>query len=216
MRVLVIGASGKTGHEVVGQALAAGHEVTAFVRDPSRLKVRGPRLTVVRGDVRSVDDLRRALAGQDAVISTLGGRAKDTMTCPLGDKPGVGVMEASTAALIEAAGEAGVRRVVMMSTFMLAPNFRAGILKPLALYYKGMNDDKRAAEEALRASSLDWTIVYATMLTEGERTGREHLVPVTEIVTPRNRVSRSDAAAFLIARLDDDAAIRKAIVCTGA
>ena len=216
MKILVIGASGKTGHEVVRQALAAGHEVTAFVRDPSRLELREPRLSVVKGDARSVDDLRRALAGQDAVISALGGTAKGAMARPLGGKPGGGVMEASTAALIEAAGEAGVRRVVMMSTFMLAPNFRAGILKPLALYYKGMNDDKRAGEEALKKSRLDWTIVYATRLTDGERTGRERLVPVTEIVTPRDNVSRSDAAAFLLAQLDDDAAIRKAIVCTAA
>jgi putative NADH-flavin reductase len=200
----------------VREALAAGHEVTAFVRDPSRLKVREPRLTVVRGDVRSVDDLRRALAGQNAVISALGGRAKDAMISPLSGKPRGGVMEESTAALIEAAGEAGVRRVVMMSTFMLAPNFKAGILKPLALYYKGMNDDKRAGEEALRRSPLDWTIVHATRLTDGDRSGHERLVPATEIVTPRNNVSRSDAAAFLLAQLDDNAAIRKAIVCTAA
>ena len=216
MKVLVIGASGKTGHEVVRQALAAGQEVTAFVRDPSRLEVGEPRLTVVRGDARSVDDLRRALAGQDAVISALGGRAKDAMTRPLSAKPGPGVMEVSTAALIEAAGAAGVRRVVMMSTFMLAPNFRWGVLKPFSLYYKGMNDDKRAGEAALKRSRLDWTIVYATKLTDGERTGRERLVPVTEIVTPRSSVSRSDAAAFLLAQLDDDAAIGKAIVCTAA
>jgi uncharacterized protein YbjT (DUF2867 family) len=214
MRILVLGASGKTGHEVVRQALAAGHEVTAFVRDPSRLEVREPRLSVVGGDVRSADDLRRALAGHDAVVSTLGGRARQAMTRPVGGKAGGGVMEASTAALIEAADEAGVRRVVMMSTFMLAPNFRAGLLKPLALYYKGMNDDKRAGEEALKDSPLDWTIVYATRLTDGERTGRERLVPVTEIVTPRNNVPRSDAAAFLLAQLDDGKAIRKAIVCT--
>jgi uncharacterized protein YbjT (DUF2867 family) len=216
MKILVMGASGKTGHEVVRQALAAGHEVTAFVRDPSRLGVREPRLSVVKGDARNADDLRRALAGRDAVISTLGGRAKDTMTRPPSAKPGRGLIEASTAALIKAAGEAGVRRVVMMSTFMLAPNFKWGILKPFALYYKGMNDDKRAGEEALKKSPLDWTIVYATRLTDGERTGRERLVPVTEIVTPRDNVSRSAAAAFLLAQLDDDAAIRKAIVCTAA
>ncbi len=214
MRVLVMGASGKTGHEVVRQALAAGHEVTAFVRDPSRMTVRDPRLTVVRGDVRSVDDLRRALAGQDAVISTLGGRAGHAAASQLSDKPASGVMEGATAALIEAAGEAGVRRVVMLSTFMLAPNFRWGILRPLARFNKGMIDDKRAGEEALKKSPLDWTIVYATRLTDGECTGRTRRVPVTEIVTPRNTVSRSDAAAFLLARLDDDAAIRKAIVCT--
>ncbi len=216
MRVLVIGASGKTGHEVVRQALAAGHEVTALVRDPSRLAIRDPRLTVIRGDVRNEDDLRGALAGQDALISTLGGRAKDTMTSALSGKPGEGVMERSTEALIAAAGEAGVRRVVMMSTFMLAPNFRAGILKPLALYYKGMNDDKRAGEEALKRSPLDWTIVYATRLTDGERSGRQRLVPVTEIVTPRNTVSRSDVAAFLLAQLNDDAAIRESLVVTAA
>jgi putative NADH-flavin reductase len=214
MKILVMGASGKTGHEVVRQALAAGHKVTAFVRDPSRLTVRDPRLSVVEGDVRSVGDLRHALAGQDAVISTLGGRAKDTMTRPLGGKTSDGVMEASTAALIEAAGEAGVRRVLMMSTFMLAPNFRWGILKPFALYYKGMNDDKRAGEEALKGSPLDWTIIYATKLTDGERSGRERLVQVAEIVTPRSSVSRPDAAAFLLAQLDDDTTIRKAIVCT--
>jgi uncharacterized protein YbjT (DUF2867 family) len=214
MKILVMGASGKTGREVVRQALAAGHEVTAFVRDPSRLEVRDPRLSVVRGDVCSVDDLRRALTGQDAVISALGGKAKHAMIRPLSAKRSDGVMEASTTALIDAAGKAGVRRVVMMSTFMLAPNFRAGILGPLVLYYKGMNDDKRAGEEALRGSRLDWTIVYATRLTDGDRTGRARLVPVTEIVTPRDNVSRSDAAAFLLAQLDDDAAIRKAIVCT--
>lgn len=216
MRVLVIGATGKTGHEVVRQALAAGHEVTAFVRDPSRLQVRDPRLTVVRGDVRSEGDLKRALAGQDAVISTLGGRAKDAMASPLSGKPRGGVMKMSTAALIEAAGEAGVHRVVMLSTFMLAANFRWGILKPFALYYKGMNDDKRAGEEALKKSPLDWTIVYATRLTDGERSGRGRLVPVTETVTPHSNISRSDAAAFLLAQLGDAAAVRKAIVCTTA
>jgi len=125
-------------------------------------------------------------------------------------------MEGSTAALIEAAGAAGVRRVVMMSTFMLAPNFRAGLLKPLAPFYKAMNDDKRAGEEALKRSALDWTIVYATRLTDGQRSGRERLVPVTEIVTPRNTVSRSDVAAFLLAQLNDDAAIRKSLVLTAA
>jgi putative NADH-flavin reductase len=214
MRLLVTGASGKTGHEVVRQAIAAGHEVTALVRDPTRLTIRGQHLTVFEGDVLNTHDLESALAGQDAVISTLGAGAKNALTSPLGNRPRVGVMEGSTAALIEAAGAVGVRRVVMMSTFMLAPNFRAGIMKPLALYYKGMNDDKRTAEEALRRSQLDWTIVWATKLTDGERSGCERLVPVTEIVTPRNSVSRSDAAAFLLAQLEDDSTIRKAIVCT--
>ena len=79
-----------------------------------------------------------------------------------------------------------------------------------------MNDDKRAGEEALKKSPLDWTIVYATKLTDAERSGRGRLVPVTETVTPRSNMSRSDAAAFLLAQLGDAAAVRKAIVCTAA
>ena len=180
MKILVIGASGKTGHEVVRQALAAGHDVTALVRDPSRLTIRDPRLEVISGDVRNKNDLQRVLTGQDAVVSTLGARAKNTLPSPLQEKPDNHVMESFTAALIEAAGKAGVRRVVMMSTFMLAENFKAGLLRPFILYYKGMNDDKRAAEDVLKRSPLDWTIVYATRLTDGEHSGRERLVPVGE------------------------------------
>jgi len=216
MRLIVLGASGNTGQVVVRQALAAGHEVTAFLRDPERLPLRDPRLSIARGDARSLEDLRSALVGQDAVISALGG---GSTTAPVGSsrgQPGEGVMERSTGALIRAASEGGVRRVVMLSTFMLAPNFRAGILKPLARLNKAMNDDKRAGERALMESALDWTIVYATRLTDGERTGRERVVPETETVTPRNTVSRSDVAAFLLAELTDEASIRRSLVVTTA
>ena len=72
MKVLVLGASGKTGAEVVRQGMAAGHEMTAFVRDPSRLKASSPHLVVKVGDARNVADVARALEGQEAVISTLG------------------------------------------------------------------------------------------------------------------------------------------------
>jgi putative NADH-flavin reductase len=207
MKILVIGASGKTGHEVVSQALAAGHTVTAFVRDRSRLGIRNSRLTIATGDARRVDDLREALRGQDAVISTLGGKPRAS---------GEGVMTRSMAALIEAAHEAGVQRVIVLSTFMLAPNFRAGLLKPLSLYYKGMNDDKRASEEALRRSQLEWTIVYATRLVDGQATGIRRLVPLSEAVTPRDKVSRADVAAFLLSQVADEAGVRSSVVLTGA
>lgn len=216
MKLLVLGASGKTGQGVVRQALAAGHEVTAFVRDPERLPVRDPRLSIATGDARSPDDLRSALLGQDAVISALGASPKARPTGSSSRRPGAGVIERSTRALAEAASEVGVRRVVMLSTFMLAPNFRAGILKPLAGLNKAMNDDKRAGEQVLKESNLDWTIVYATRLTDGERTGRERVIPETETVTPRNTASRSDVAAFLLGEITDEASVRRCLVVTTA
>jgi putative NADH-flavin reductase len=115
MKLLAIGASGKTGHEVVRQALAAGHEVSAFVRDPARLAIRNTRLSIVTGDARDTDDLRRALQAQDAVSSTLGGPPRQALIGRLRGRPDGGTMERSTTALVAAASEAGVRRVVLWS-----------------------------------------------------------------------------------------------------
>ena len=98
MNILVLGAAGKTGREVVAQALAAGHTVTAFVRD--RAKLERNDVPVAIGDARSVDDLRTALLGQDAVISTLG-------TGLGGDQK---LIESSTQALLEAMQGTRVKR----------------------------------------------------------------------------------------------------------
>src|SRR3954454_3634767 len=106
MKLLVLGASGKTGSEVVKQALDAGHEVTAFVRDRAKLSITDAGLRVSTGDAMSFDDLRPALQGQDAVISTLGA-----------SKSSEKLIASSTEALIKAMHETGVRRVVMMSSF---------------------------------------------------------------------------------------------------
>ena len=72
MKVVVFGASGKTGVHVVEQALAAGHDVTAFVRTPAKLTIQHPNLSVFQGDVMNAEQVDQAIAGQDAVISALG------------------------------------------------------------------------------------------------------------------------------------------------
>src|SRR4029079_17596611 len=72
MRILVFGASGATGREVVRQALAAGHDVSAFVRNQAKIAIQYPKLRLIQGDVSDADAVRDAVAGQDAVLSTLG------------------------------------------------------------------------------------------------------------------------------------------------
>ena len=74
MKLLVFGASGGTGKQIVGQALQQGHVVTAFARDPSKIKVTHDNLRVVRGDIHQPDTVRTAVAGQEAVLSALGTR----------------------------------------------------------------------------------------------------------------------------------------------
>ena len=74
MKLFVIGATGRTGHEIVEQALARGHDVTAFVRLPESISQRNERLTIVRGNVMDENELRDAMQNHDAVVNFMKGR----------------------------------------------------------------------------------------------------------------------------------------------
>ena len=106
MKIVILGAAGKTGTHLVNQAVGAGHAVTAFVRSTDELSAPASSLRIETGDARSTKDLTTALTGQDAVISSLGS-----------NKPGDDLIVTSTKALIDAMKTTGVRRVIMMSSF---------------------------------------------------------------------------------------------------
>ena len=201
MNILVLGAAGKTGREVVAQALAAGHTVTAFVRDPAKLERNDVPVAV--GDARSFDDLRTALRGQDVVISTLGtglnGKQK--------------LIESSTTALLEAMRSTRVKRLVMLSTFAASPTYKAtGVMKLASIVMKGIVTDKTAGETLLRRSDVDWTIVYATRLTDEPRSGGYRTVEGT--LTGVGTISRADLADALLSTLSDANSVRQSRVVT--
>src|SRR5688572_18093218 len=104
MKIVVFGASGQTGRLLVEQALAAGHEVTALVRDPSKLAVRHERLRVLQGDVQDAGAVAGAVAGQDAVLSALG---------PAG--PAFTSMTLGARHILAAIEQHGVRRLVTLT-----------------------------------------------------------------------------------------------------
>ena len=106
MRIAVFGATGATGREIVAQALGIGMEVTAYVRDPSRLTAPAGAVRVVTGGLDDAGRIAGAVAGQDAVLSALGvGR-------PLRSDPAVVHGVARVVAAVE---DAGVRRMVFLS-----------------------------------------------------------------------------------------------------
>src|SRR5438093_10326483 len=107
MNLLVLGATGGTGRLVVDQALAAGHTVTALVRSPEKLATATsqPNLRVVTGSATDPKSVAGAMKGADAVISTLGG--------------GGSVIADPTTAIVAAAHESGVRRVVVLSSCLV-------------------------------------------------------------------------------------------------
>jgi uncharacterized protein YbjT (DUF2867 family) len=188
MKLVVIGAAGRTGRHVVSQALDAGHDVTAFVRKADSLGQPDPRLVLRTGDARSRDDVTSALHGQHTVISTLGS-----------NRPGSGLLLRATTALVHAAGVAGLRRVVVMSSLVATPNYRpTGVYKIVGRLTRSLTDDKLAAEEVLKGSDLDWTIVHATLLDRAPAGTPIRLVGPGEPVGFRNGIARADVAAYLL------------------
>lgn len=205
-RVLVLGATGPTGRQVVTQALEQGHEVTAFVRNPKRLPITHDRLRILTGDV--LDDnqtLPAGVRGHDAVISALGVglsfKSRD-------------LIARAMPRLIAAMESQRVSRLIFTSAFGVGAT--SVDVPPLPrvmmrLLLRDVYADKEAGEEVLRRSRLDWTLVYPAALTHGSRTGRYrvgerlrlHGVP---------RVSRADLAAFLLAQIEDRTYIRKGVL----
>jgi uncharacterized protein YbjT (DUF2867 family) len=186
MNLVVFGATGATGKLVVEQALAAGHYVTALVRSPRKLTITHPNLRVVTGDATDVAAVTRAMEGADAVITTIG--------APKGP-----VVADSTRAILAGARQQGVKRVVMLSSFAVERDR----LKPFTKFMTGVAmgaviKDKAIGEEALRASDRDWTIVYATLLTNGPATRSVSIVPQATKIGMSQNIPRADVAAWLL------------------
>ncbi len=203
-RLLILGATGGTGLALVDQAVAAGHEVTAFVRDPRKLPP--GRVRTVTGDIlRDSTALDDAVGGQDAVISALGvGRSF---------KP-AGFMAHAVPTIVGAMQRAGVRRLIFTSAFGIGPTRPDAPFLPRLFFrtlLRQIYADKDVGEAAIHQSSLDWTIVQPVGLTNRPRTGRtrvaEHL-PLRGFPT----VSRADVAAVILGLLDDGATVRKTLL----
>lgn len=155
MKLLVIGAGGRTGRHVLDQGLRCGHVITAFTRRPHDLAGLAGLREIVQGDALNLNDMREAVQGQDAVISAVGAS---------------GIART----LITAMTDAGVRRLVMTSSRSVVAS-RPRLWVTLAwLVFRAAYVDLARAEGMLEVSGLDWSIVRATMLTDKPYTGHVH------------------------------------------
>lgn len=207
MRLLILGASGGTGRLLVGQALDAGHAVTALVREPARLVLSHPSLRLVIGDVMRADSLGSAVQGHDAVLCALGAKPEG-VDAPRG-QPGVPVCSVGTIHLIAAMRSSGVRRLVVESSAPCGESAATGRWPApwiVRTVLREVMADKEVQESAVRASGLDWTIVRPVKMTDGPRTDAV-LVGADIRWGITSKVSRADVAAVMLRTLTDPATI---------
>jgi uncharacterized protein YbjT (DUF2867 family) len=202
MNLVVLGATGRTGRLVVEQALAAGHTVTALVRSAEKLTTVNANLRIVTGQATDTSAVTHALDGADAVISTLGGRGS--------------VISDSTRAMVAAARQKGVKRIVVLSTFAAERNrLGAGTRLLTGIGMGAMLKDKIAGEHMLRRSDLEWTIVYASFLTDGPASGSVAVLPNEAKRRLSEKISRADVAAWMLEAATDDQHSRRSVGITG-
>jgi putative NADH-flavin reductase len=208
MHIAVFGANGPTGQHVTKQALAEGHAVTAVTRHPETFPLRHERLQVLRGDVFDLAAVERAVAGQDAVLSSLG--------VPFTRKP-ITVYSQGVAHIVQAMQHFGVRRLVCVTSSAAGTNHETGagfvfddILQPLVMSTIGKTTyaDMKRMETLLKASNLDWTVVRPSGLFETPA--------ITDYQMAEDHIrgqftSRADLADCMLRQLTDDRYVRKVV-----
>ena len=202
MKVLVVGAAGKTGRAVVEQAVAAGHEVTAFVHSAEGYAV--PGVAVRAGDASDATAMGAAVAGQDAVIDTVGGKTPYRRT----------TLETSVAeAIVAAMQRQGARRLVVTSSIGVGDSSRnttPPVKVVVATFLRGSTRDKAGMESAVRVSGLDWIITRPAVLNDKPATGDVRVLSA-ESGEKAAAITRADLAVFLVAQLTSDDHLHQAV-----
>ena len=206
MKLLIFGATGLTGRELVKQALGRGDAVTAFVRTPAKLSLEHDHLTVVQGDVTDPASVERAVAGHDAVLCALGasGIFSRTPAITRGVRNIVRGMEGL-----------GVERFVYESALGVGDSradasfFVRHIVIPFILRHPYA--DHEEDERTIKASTLAWTIVRPTNLTNGARRGHYQTGAHLKDPFPFGTISRADVAHFMLEQTRADTNVRQAL-----
>lgn len=202
MRLAIIGGTGTVGSELLTQALAAGHEVCALVRDPSKLPRDERWLAVVPGDVMDPISVAQTISGCDAVLSALGATSKDDPQ----------TRRAGTANVLNAMHNSGVPRIVVMGGFHVRCPGENGVgqklIVPILRLSRVVVADTTGMGELVLASDLDWTLVRSPRVVRGQPTRAPHVGTLR--LGPWSKATRGDVARLMLRCVTDHAYVRQA------
>jgi uncharacterized protein YbjT (DUF2867 family) len=201
VKLALFGATGLTGGLVLSQALEQGHEVTALVRDPSRVSLRHPRLTVLGGSPTDASDVERCVQGSGAVLHSLGIGGK-------GDGKPTTLVSDSVKVVLGAMAKQGAARIVCMSNVGAGGSgtwFANRVVIPLFLrWLLPIIEDKDRMEAALRASSVEWVSVRLPNIVDGpdrplriSKDGRGIGLSITAVSAARFLLAQATGNDFL-------------------
>lgn len=190
-KVIVFGAGGGTGRRVVEEAVQAGHDVTAAVRDPSKAAFDGVRM--VAADIRDAVSVRAAIEGQDAVVSAVGAPGRRAL----------GLYSEGGRTLVAAMESAGVDRLIAITSAGVRhddPSFPLWYRIAARTVMREQYGDMALLEEIVRASTLEWTLVRPTRLVDEEPTD-DYRVLAGETPKGGSQITRADLARFIVGEL---------------
>ena len=202
MKILLLGANGAVGQLALGELLKANHEIKALVRNASTMPTKHPLLTVEQGDPTNAAHLEWLLAGQDAVLSTLGVRKnkRTTVRTDVARNLVAGMKKHGVRKLVwlDGAGVGSSKQFVQRSSF-----FFGRIIMPIFLNY--MYEDAAVADSFIEESGCDWVIVRPMSFTNSAKTGNITVITDMSLTVKLSlRIARADVAAFLVEQLIKD------------
>jgi uncharacterized protein YbjT (DUF2867 family) len=211
MKLLILGASRGTGAEATRTALAHGHDVTAFARNPDRLALEHAKLTKLRGDFHRRESVDAAVRGHEAVLITA------SSTSLRGFKENPTYFSQGTGYATEAMKAHGVRRLVVLSALGAGESRQLAnfVFDKLIISFllRAPYADHDRQEKLVRESGLDWVIARPSRLTRGPARGK-YLKKVALEPVPSS-ISRADVADFLVTAAEVDTWVGQAVQLGG-
>ena len=206
MKLAIFGATGKTGAEVVKQALEKGHIITAFVRNPDRMINKDEKINLITGDVFDPASVAQAVKGQDAVICVLGAGSDLKKTT---------VRTTGTINIIAGMKEHNVKRLIVVTAMGVGDSWDtlSWVNKLFfATLLKSSRDDHETQEAAVMESKLDWTIIRPSGLQDAPKSGVYEYGENVQAL--KSTIARADVADLILNELEQNLLIGKAVTIT--